>query len=234
MPMLDLFLPLTKVDVDQRTVHGVATAEQPDRSGEICDYDSTKPYFEAWSAHAHEASGGKSLGAVRAMHARVAAGKLVDISFDDANKQIRVAAKIVDDRRMGEGSRRRLHRLQPGRTLCEALERAGHGSDALHRRPQRNLAWLTCPACPARRSNASRRGSSKSALSPRRRTTFSTGIASAAGCGVAAASRGAAVLLPRGAGEGRARFGERGRQIGEGDRGELAPARRPSAPSRRS
>ena len=95
--MFDLFLPLTKVDIDERMVHGVATAEAPDRAGEICDYDSTKHYFEAWSAGAREASGGKSLGAVRAMHNRVAAGKLTDMAFDDEGKRILVAAKIVDD-----------------------------------------------------------------------------------------------------------------------------------------
>jgi hypothetical protein len=94
---LDLFLPLAKVDLDRRIVHGIATAEAPDRGGEICDYASTKPYFETWSAEAHSASGGKSLGAVRAMHGRVAAGKLTDISFDDEGKRILVAAKIVDD-----------------------------------------------------------------------------------------------------------------------------------------
>jgi len=97
MSMLAMFLPLAKVDADQRIVEGVATAEQPDRSGEICDYDSTKPYFEAWSAQCHEASGGRSLGAVRAMHGNVAAGKLTDISFDDSGKRIVVTAKIVDD-----------------------------------------------------------------------------------------------------------------------------------------
>jgi hypothetical protein len=97
MSKLDLFLPLAKVDLDQRIVHGVATAEAPDRRGEICDYTSTKPYFEAWSEEARAASGGKSLGAVRAMHGRVAAGKLTDIAFDDVGKRILVAAKIVDD-----------------------------------------------------------------------------------------------------------------------------------------
>jgi hypothetical protein len=97
MSTLDLFLPLAKVDLDRRIVHGIATAEAPDRGGEICDYASTKPYFETWSAEAHSASGGKSLGAVRAMHGRVAAGKLTDIAFDDEGKRILVAAKIVDD-----------------------------------------------------------------------------------------------------------------------------------------
>jgi hypothetical protein len=97
VPTFDLFLPLTKVDIDARMVHGVATAEAPDRSGEICDYASTKPYFETWSMDAHQASGGKSLGAVRAMHSRIAAGKLTDIAFDDEGKRILVAAKIVDE-----------------------------------------------------------------------------------------------------------------------------------------
>jgi hypothetical protein len=97
MSSLDLFLPLAKVDLDQRLVTGVVTAETPDRSGEICDYASSKPLFEKWSAEALAASGGKSLGAVRSMHGRVAAGKLTDIAFDDKAKRIVVAAKIVDD-----------------------------------------------------------------------------------------------------------------------------------------
>ena len=106
MTSLDFFLPLAKVDLDRRIVTGVATAETPDRSGEICDYASSKPYFEKWSAEALEASGGKSLGAVRAMHGRIAAGKLTGISFDDDGKRIVVEAKIVDDeewRKVAEG-----------------------------------------------------------------------------------------------------------------------------------
>ena len=97
MSAFGLFLPLAKIDLDQRLVTGVATAETPDRSGEICDYASSKPYFEQWSAEALAASGGKSLGAVRAMHGNVAAGKLTDIAFDDDGKRIVIAAKIVDD-----------------------------------------------------------------------------------------------------------------------------------------
>ncbi len=97
MSSLDLFLPLAKVDLDRRLVTGVATAETPDRSGEIFDYASSKPYFEKWSAEAAAASGGKSFGAVRAMHTPIAAGKLTDIAFDDNAKRITVVAKIVDD-----------------------------------------------------------------------------------------------------------------------------------------
>jgi hypothetical protein len=106
MSELKLFLPITKVDVDRRLVYGLATAEVADRAGEICDYQSTKPYYEAWSAEMNEASGGKSLGALRAMHGRVAAGKITDIAFDDEGKRIMIAAKIVDDdewRKVEEG-----------------------------------------------------------------------------------------------------------------------------------
>ena len=106
MSVLDLFLPLAKVDLDRRLVTGIATAETPDRSGEIFDYGSSKPYFEKWSAEAAAASGGKSLGAVRAMHGSVAAGKLTDIAFDDDAKRVTVCAKIVDDdewRKIQEG-----------------------------------------------------------------------------------------------------------------------------------
>jgi hypothetical protein len=106
MSALDLFLPLAKVDLDRRLITGIATAETPDRSGEIFDYASSKPYFEKWSAEAAAASGGKSLGAVRAMHGNVAAGKLTDIAFADDAKRITVCAKIVDDdewRKVQEG-----------------------------------------------------------------------------------------------------------------------------------
>jgi hypothetical protein len=106
MSALDLFLPLAKVDLDRRLITGVATAETPDRSGEIFDYASSKPNFEKWSAEAAAASGGKSLGAVRVMHTAVAAGKLTDIAFDDDAKRITVCAKIVDDdewRKVQEG-----------------------------------------------------------------------------------------------------------------------------------
>jgi hypothetical protein len=106
MSAFDLFLPLAKVDLDRRLITGVATAETPDRSGEIFDYTSSKPNFEKWSAEAAAASGGKSLGAVRVMHTAVAAGKLTDIAFDDDAKRITVCAKIVDDdewRKVQEG-----------------------------------------------------------------------------------------------------------------------------------
>lgn len=97
MKNLDLFIPLTKVDTARRLVYGVVTAETPDRGNEICDYESTKPYYQEWSQGCHKASGGKSLGNLRAMHGKVAAGRLESIHFEDAAKQIEICAKVVDD-----------------------------------------------------------------------------------------------------------------------------------------
>jgi hypothetical protein len=97
MSRLNIFLPFSKVDIEKRTVYGIATGELPDRSGEICDYASTRPFYEKWSGDIAKATEGKSLGNVRAMHGKVAAGKLTEIKFDDDAKRIVVAAKIVDD-----------------------------------------------------------------------------------------------------------------------------------------
>ena len=97
MPNLNLFFALTKVDEAQRLVYGVATAEQPDKSGEICDYETTVPYYKAWSGEIEKATGGKSKGNVREMHSSNAVGKLTQINFNDEQKQIEICAKIVDD-----------------------------------------------------------------------------------------------------------------------------------------
>lgn len=91
-----LFIPLTKVDAAQRLVYG-RIDETPDRAAEIFDYAGSKPHFEKWSAELHKASGGKSLGNVRAMHGPVSAGVLTAIEFNDAAKAIEFCAHVVDD-----------------------------------------------------------------------------------------------------------------------------------------
>lgn len=94
---LGMFIPLVKVDAERRLVVGRAAQEIPDRTGEIMDYESAKPAFEAWSTAAEQASGGLSKGNVRAMHSRHAAGKLVGIDFNDNEKAVDIVAEIVDD-----------------------------------------------------------------------------------------------------------------------------------------
>ena len=97
MSALRMFIPITKVDAAQRRVYGIATAEKEDRAGEICDYTSTKPFYEKWSAEIAKSTRGKSLGNLRAMHGNIAAGKVTEISFNDEEKQIEICAKVVDD-----------------------------------------------------------------------------------------------------------------------------------------
>lgn len=94
---MPLYIPITKLDAAQRLVYGTLTEEIADKTGEILDYVSSRPAFESWTQQFYDASGGKSLGNVRAMHGALAAGKLTSISFDDENKRIEGVAKIIDD-----------------------------------------------------------------------------------------------------------------------------------------
>lgn len=97
MKDLELFLPLSKVNVAQRVVYGVFACEEADNSGEIMDYESSKPEFEKWSQAQFVASDGKSLGNVRSMHNKIAAGKVISMECDDLKKRFIGAVKVVDD-----------------------------------------------------------------------------------------------------------------------------------------
>lgn len=94
---MQVFAQIRKVDEQKRLVFGRAAEEAVDKSGEIMDYVTSKPHFVNWSDDIAKDTGGKSLGNVRAMHGKVAAGKLTGIEFNDAEKAIDVCAKIVDD-----------------------------------------------------------------------------------------------------------------------------------------
>lgn len=80
-------------------VYGVACDETPDRQKEIWDYESSAPLWKEWSDNMASKTDGENLGNVRGMHGTtaVAAGMLKEIDYDDAKKQISVAAHIVDD-----------------------------------------------------------------------------------------------------------------------------------------
>lgn len=93
---MKMFFQLQKIDEKTGIVSGRAVEEVLDHAGEIFDYAKSKPHFEAWSQNISKATDGKSVGNVRAMHGKVAAGKLTDIVFNDAEKAIDVTAKIVD------------------------------------------------------------------------------------------------------------------------------------------
>lgn len=93
---MQMFFQLQKIDEKTGVVSGRAVEEVLDHAGEIFDYAKSKPHFESWSQNISKATDGKSVGNVRAMHGKVAAGKLTDIVFNDAEKAIDVTAKIVD------------------------------------------------------------------------------------------------------------------------------------------
>ena len=39
MDDMQIFIPITKIDAARRLVYGVVTAETPDITGEVCDYE---------------------------------------------------------------------------------------------------------------------------------------------------------------------------------------------------
>lgn len=93
---MQIFARITKVDEATGKVYGRAVQEVVDRSGEIFDYETSKPNFAKWSEAAAQATDGKSVGNLRAMHGKVAAGKLTEITFQDAEKAIDIVAEVVD------------------------------------------------------------------------------------------------------------------------------------------
>ncbi len=99
---MKLFAQIRKVDEEKRLVYGRAVQEVPDHADEIFDYEKSVPYFKAWNAKFSEATDGKSLGNIRAMHGKVAAGKIAEIEYLDDAKAIDIAAKIVDDAEWGK------------------------------------------------------------------------------------------------------------------------------------
>jgi hypothetical protein len=92
-----MFAQIRKVDEQKRLVFGRLAEEKVDKADEIMDYASSKPHFKKWSEDVAKDTGGQSMGNLRAMHGKVAAGKFVAVDFNDAEKAIDVCAKVVDD-----------------------------------------------------------------------------------------------------------------------------------------
>lgn len=92
-----MFAQIRKVDEQKRLVFGRLAEEKVDKADEIMDYASSKPHFQKWSEDVAKDTGGQSMGNLRAMHGKVAAGKFIAVDFNDAEKAIDVCAKVVDD-----------------------------------------------------------------------------------------------------------------------------------------
>src|SRR5665213_1186894 len=93
-----MFIPIYKVDVEQRMVYGLAADETPDLAGEIWDYAKNKPLVQRWSADCEKRSGGKSLGNIRGQHKMTAAAGVVkSLEWDDVARSCLLGVKVVDD-----------------------------------------------------------------------------------------------------------------------------------------
>lgn len=94
---LSKFIPFAKVDEAKREVWGCVTAEVPDKDGETCRYAPTVKNYKAWVGEFQKATDGESFGNLREMHQLKAAGKGVGIEYRDAEKEIWMGFKVVDD-----------------------------------------------------------------------------------------------------------------------------------------
>lgn len=97
MALNNIFIPIRKVDAEQRLVYGVLAAETADLSNEILDYEASKVAFQEWSEGIDKVTEGKSKGNLRAMHNPKVAGKFVQVEFNDDAKQVEVCAKVEAD-----------------------------------------------------------------------------------------------------------------------------------------
>jgi hypothetical protein len=94
---MNTFVPLYKADAATQTIWARAAVEEPDKAREIMDYATARPQFETWSNGFMNATLGKSLGNIRAMHnPRHLAGKVQEIVYDDGAKSVDICMKILD------------------------------------------------------------------------------------------------------------------------------------------
>ena len=136
---LQLFIPITKIDVAQRLVTGTIAEEIPDRADEIMDYETAKPMFEAWSAEIVKASNGRSVGNLRGDAWQRRGGQARPHPFDDGARRIATVAKVVDDREW----QKVLEGVTPAFRWAGAmstLARSGTRADPLHAAADGSLA----------------------------------------------------------------------------------------------
>jgi hypothetical protein len=91
------FFALEKVDEAQRIVYGVVAEEAVDTDGEIWDYETGKPLYQATAEKIGKASDGENIMPLREMHQLKAVGAGKSMEFDDAAKKVRMSFKVVDD-----------------------------------------------------------------------------------------------------------------------------------------
>lgn len=101
--ILEKFLPLEKMEEQSDGtlhVYGIVTAESPDLDKEVCDYDGTKPFYQARAEDQMKKTSlpgmTPSVMPFREMHALKVQGAGRTMDFDDAAKTIRMSFHIVN------------------------------------------------------------------------------------------------------------------------------------------
>lgn len=97
------FLPLEKMEEQSDGtlhVYGIVTAEHPDLEREVCDYATTKAYYEKRAAENLKKTSipgmTPSMMPLREMHQLISQGAGRTIDYDDATKTIRMGFHVVD------------------------------------------------------------------------------------------------------------------------------------------
>ncbi|HWJ39872.1 MAG TPA: hypothetical protein VNT29_02010 [Candidatus Limnocylindrales bacterium] len=82
-------------------IQGCLAAEEVDDTGEVMDWETSIPHFKSWNRAFAEktanAEGGISVGNLRIMHQRIAAGKFVAMDYDEDAKKVLVTAKVTNE-----------------------------------------------------------------------------------------------------------------------------------------
>lgn len=84
---MSLFVPINKVDEEQRMVYGIASSSSLDKQNEIVDWAATKEALEDYSQWRN----------IREMHKPSAVGTAPIIELRDKDEQVYIGAKIIDD-----------------------------------------------------------------------------------------------------------------------------------------
>lgn len=104
MNQFNKFVPLTKMEETKDgtlMVYGTVTAEEPDLVKEVCDYEKTKPYYQAKVEKMFKLTSAvdgmsPSIMPMREMHQLKSIGAGRSIEFDDIGKKIRMGFEVVD------------------------------------------------------------------------------------------------------------------------------------------
>ena len=102
MKQFKKYVPFVKVAEEPEGVRvwAIATKEELDRHGEVVSYDASKAAFKEFAdwfeKTTTDAGQDPSKGTLRVMHQPLVAGKMIDWSADDENRQIPVSLLVTD------------------------------------------------------------------------------------------------------------------------------------------